>query len=269
MSKSTAIAWTQHTWNPWLGCQKVSDGCKFCYAARDFDRYALGQFREVHKSKTRFRQPLTWPEPGLVFTCSWSDWFIEQADEWRDEAWDIIKRTPHLTFQILTKRPERIAGCLPDDWGIDGYPNVWLGVSVENQATANERIPLLVKVPARVRFLSVEPLLERINLLPVFGQITPKCIDWIIVGGESGNSTGKHLYRECRLEWICKVGLDAMNTGAALFVKQMGSHIAKEMHFRRDPHGKDFEQFPPELQVRQYPDYDKRTTIKSTTIEGV
>lgn len=253
MSKSTAIAWTEHTWNPWLGCEKVSAGCKFCYAARDFDRYkAFGPFREVHRSKTRFRIPLAWKEPALVFTCSWSDFFIQQADEWRDEAWDIIRRTPHLTYQVLTKRPERIPGCLPDDWGIAGYPNVWLGVSVEDQATAQERIPALMKVPASVRFLSVEPLLEEISLASIIRDLAA-IPDWWIVGGESGNTIGKHRYRPCHLAWINKVCMDARQFDAALFVKQMGSFIAKELRFKSDPHGKDFLQFPPEFRVREYP----------------
>jgi protein gp37 len=103
------------------------------------------------------------PQPKFIFTCSWSDFFITEADAWRAEAWEIIRRTPEFTYLILTKRPDRIARCLPADWG-DGYPNVWLGTSAENQKYADQRIPELLKVPAAKRFLSLEPLLGPINL---------------------------------------------------------------------------------------------------------
>jgi protein gp37 len=120
-----------------------------------------------------------WADGQMVFTCSWSDWFHEGADEWRDEAWAIVKARPGIHFQILTKRPENIADRLPADWG-EGYPNVWLGTSVESQKYADIRIPLLEAVPAKLRFLSMEPLLEKVVLPPGAN------LDWIIVGGESG-----------------------------------------------------------------------------------
>jgi protein gp37 len=163
MGEKSAIEWTQNTWNPWQGCRKVSPGCKFCYMYRDKIRYGQDPTIVVRSSPATFNAPLKWKEPALVFTCSWSDWFVEEADSWRDEAWDIIRRTPHLTYQVLTKRPERIANHLPADWG-DGYPNVWLGTSVESQKYGMERIPLLQKIPAAVRFLSCEPLLGPVNL---------------------------------------------------------------------------------------------------------
>ena len=107
MAIQSKIQWTNATWNPWHGCKKVSPGCKFCYMYRDKERYNQDP-TTVLKSKTKFNAPLQWNEPKLIFTCSWSDWFIEEADQWRAEAWKIIKNTPHHTYQILTKRPERI-----------------------------------------------------------------------------------------------------------------------------------------------------------------
>ena len=182
------IQWTMHTWNPWQGCRKVSEGCKFCYMFRDMIKFGKNP-NHVHRSAVgTFNKPLNWKEPALVFTCSWSDWFIEEADEWRDDAWAIIKRTPHLTYQILTKRPERIAQCLPENWG-DGYPNVWLGVTVENQK-AVERISHLAQIPSVVRFLSVEPLLEEVHIPESLMQK----LQWVIVGGESGNDVGLYRY---------------------------------------------------------------------------
>lgn len=122
MSKSSFIEWTQATWNPWHGCIKVSEGCRYCYMYRDKTRYGQNP-KIISKSKTTFDDPLKWAEPQLIFTCSWSDWFIDAADDWRDEAWEIIRKSPHHTFQILTKRPERIADHLPSDWGA-GWDNV-------------------------------------------------------------------------------------------------------------------------------------------------
>lgn len=135
MGTNSAIEWTTHSWNPWQGCRKVSAGCKFCYMYRDKKRYGQDPETVVRSKNPTFNKPIkttkhidlthvslnqdgsmglggyeettwAWPDGGMVFTCSWSDWFIEEADEWRDEAWDIIRQRPGLTFQILTKRPE-------------------------------------------------------------------------------------------------------------------------------------------------------------------
>lgn len=196
MGENTNIAWATHSWNPWQGCHKVSAGCAHCYMFREKERYGQ-EPTDVHRSAPKtFDQPLRWLRkftinwPDLIilphdriFVCSWSDFFIVEADPWRDEAWRIIKACPTFTFQILTKRPERIAECLPADWGTHGYPNVWLGVTTENQATADARIPLLLDVPARLRFVSAEPLLEPVWLLPWLGADK---IGWVIAGCESG-----------------------------------------------------------------------------------
>ncbi|MDP9961663.1 DUF5131 family protein [Chryseobacterium lathyri] len=128
--EKTKIQWTEATWNPWHGCKKVSPGCKFCYMYRDKDRYGQDPTM-VLKSKMTFKQPLKWKDPQLIFTCSWSDWFIEEADAWRNEAWGIIRKTPQHTYQILTKRPERIKDNLPDCF--NELNNVLIGVSVESQ----------------------------------------------------------------------------------------------------------------------------------------
>lgn len=131
MGKHTGIAWAECTWNPWRGCTKISAGCDHCYMYRDQARYGQDP-RVVTRSKTTFRDPFRWKTPKRIFTCSWSDFFHGSADPWRDQAWDIIRQTPHHTYLILTKRPGRIPRHLPSDWG-DGWPHVWLGVSVESQ----------------------------------------------------------------------------------------------------------------------------------------
>lgn len=116
MGKNSGIEWTDHTWNPWQGCLKVSPGCKQCYMYRDKKRYGQDPMVVVRSKPGTFRKPLQWKQPAKVFTCSWSDFFIEQADNWIDDAWNIIRQTPHLTYQILTKRPENIKDRLPEDW---------------------------------------------------------------------------------------------------------------------------------------------------------
>lgn len=206
MGSFSEIEWTEATWNPWHGCQKVSPGCAHCYMYRDKTRYGQDPSR-VMLGKTTFDLPLKWKEPKLIFTCSWSDFFIAEADLWRSEAWEIIRSTPHHTYQILTKRPERIVDHLPKDWPL---PNVWLGVSVENPRFYS-RIAILRETPAPVRFLSLEPLLAPMPNLPLEG------ISWIIVGGESGPHS-----RPMKPEWACDIRDQCVRVGIPFFFKQWG-----------------------------------------------
>ncbi len=127
--QKTVIGWTNYTHNFWTGCQKVSTGCKFCYMHRMLEGKGKNPNRVVKANNKSFAAPFFDKKPKMIFTCSMSDFFIEEADLWRIDAWRIIKETPWHTWQILTKRPERIRECLPDDWGENGYPNVWLGVT--------------------------------------------------------------------------------------------------------------------------------------------
>ncbi len=162
----TNISWTKYSYNPWIGCFKVSAGCKNCYFYRDSKRYGNDP-KEIRITKpATFNAPLKWArkDPGLVFVSSWTDFFLAEVDqEIREKVWDIIRTTPQNTYQILTKRPENILEMLPGDWGY-GWPHVWLGVSVENQEMADLRIPQLLDVPAQIHWLSIEPLLGPIEL---------------------------------------------------------------------------------------------------------
>src|SRR5688500_2786405 len=126
--EKTKIQWTDATVNFWTGCTKVSDGCKFCYMYRDKERLRKDPKTVLRTSDEIFYKALKWKDAKRIFTCSWSDFFIKDADEWRKDAWDVIRKTQHHQWQILTKRPERIKECLPEDWG-GGWDNVWLGVS--------------------------------------------------------------------------------------------------------------------------------------------
>jgi protein gp37 len=203
MGITTGIEWADATWNPWYGCQKVSPGCKLCYMFRDMKRYGRDP-RVVQRAKpATFDAPLKWKDPLRVFTCSWSDFFIEEADAWRGEALEIIRATPRHTYQILTKRIDRVGG----DWG----PNIWLGVSVENRA-AKHRIDVLREIKvAGLRFLSIEPLLEDIGHLDLRG------IGWVIVGGKSGPGA-----RLTNPNWIRSIRNQCQAAKVRFFFKQWG-----------------------------------------------
>jgi protein gp37 len=206
MGRTSSIEWTEATWNPWHGCSRVSPGCAHCYMYRDKRRYGQDPSLVV-RSRTMFDAPTKWKQGRMVFTCSWSDFFISDADAWRKEAWEVIRQTPQHTYQILTKRPDRIVDCLPAGWP---FPNVWLGVSVENPRFYG-RIEALRNVSASIRFLSLEPLLTRLPLLPLNG------VSWVVVGGESGPGC-----RPIKADWIREIRDQCERAHAAFFFKQWG-----------------------------------------------
>lgn len=210
MGETTAIAWTDHTFNPWWGCERVSPGCQHCYAETFAKR--TGHAVWGKQSDRRFFGDKHWAEPlkwnreaesagvqSLVFCASMADVFEDRPDlvEHRQRLLDLIDQTPHLVWQLLTKRPENVLPMTEHHWW--GYfpSHVWIGTTVENQGRANARIPHLLTIPAAVRFLSCEPLLDPVNLDPWIFQsrYTERkpdapgfhpVIDWVIVGGESG-----------------------------------------------------------------------------------
>ncbi|MGB8494025.1 MAG: DUF5131 family protein [Candidatus Acidiferrum sp.] len=200
MNRLSKISWTQFPWNPWWGCQKCGAECQHCYIDRNLRKHHLDAFAADGPYRTQtLNDPYTWQREldnlnrhapvqqyARVFTCSHGDFFDRRVDNrgWRGEAWQVIRSTPNLVYLVLTKRPERIANHLPQDWG-EGYKNVWLGTSVGCNATLG-RIDHLRKVPVHpeaVRFLSCEPLLE--DIAP---RINLDGIGWLIVGGESGDN---------------------------------------------------------------------------------
>jgi protein gp37 len=211
MGKTSAIEWTDATWNPWYGCIKVSAGCRNCYMYRQQQRYG-GNPSDVRRSKTRFYGPMKWADGREIFTCSWSDFFIDTADPWRPEAWDIIRQTPHHTYLMLTKRPERIKDHLPMIWP---WAHVYLGVSIESQAYL-WRADVLRGIPAAIRFLSCEPLLEDLGTLDLSG------IGWVIVGGESGPTV-----RPMAASWVRSIRDQCVAAGVPFFFKQWGGRTPK------------------------------------------
>lgn len=240
--KKSNIQWTNYTWNPWQGCRKVSPGCKYCYMYRDKAIYGQNA-KTVVRSKTVFNAPLKWKIGELVFTCSWSDWFIQEADEWRDEAWDIIKQTPQHTYQILTKRPERIKEHLPEYF--DDLDNVWVGVSIESEEQM-VRLEYLKDLSC-ITFASFEPLLG-----PIKWDEKMDGLDWCVIGGESGNDNGEHKHRRMELEWMRNLINGARSNNVPCFVKQLGTYQYKQLGLK-DRHGGYVEEFPEEFKVREYP----------------
>lgn len=215
MATSSNIEWTEQTWNPTTGCTKVSAGCKHCYAevmAHRLQAMGASGYQnnfELTLQPSRINQPLLRKKPTIYFVNSMSDLFHEGVpDSYLDMVFDVIERTPQHTYQILTKRAER----LPQYFATRPCPqNVWLGVSVEDKKHGLTRIDYLRQVNAHIRFLSVEPLLEDVGKLNLID------IHWVIVGGESG-----HRARPMKPEWAESIRDQCEDAGVAFFFKQWG-----------------------------------------------
>lgn len=271
MGSNTKIEWAHHTFNPWIGCEKVSDGCKFCYAEQMDHRFGgkrWGRYgRRTRTSEAYWKQPLKWnakaEKEGVryrVFCASMADVFELDPDvtDWRKELFQIIEATPNLDWLLLTKRPQFISILTPEHWDDVNWPhNVWVGTSVENQEAANSRIHHLLKVPAPVRFLSVEPMLGPVDLndleTPIDSHIwmypgigtyelanTPddqfygRGVDWVICGGESGAKA-----RPLNASWVWKLKEQCSLANVPFFFKQWGEWMP-QMPVRLDeiPQGK-------------------------------
>lgn len=243
MADKTNISWTDSTFNPWWGCTKVAPGCDHCYAEVLDHRLGGNHWGPGTTPRTmadaNWMKPLRWQRqaeadglPRKVFCGSMCDWASNDAPEGqRDRLWQLIRDTPMLTWQLLTKRAPNIVKCLPDDWG-DGWPHVWLGVTVEDRKNGLPRIDHLRKVPAAVRFLSVEPLLEDLDIFNLDG------IDWVIVGGESGPKA-----RPMHRGWVYNVWLSCIFSDVPFFFKQWGgrkdkggSLLADRIEVKQWPH---------------------------------
>lgn len=319
---STGIEWTDATWNPVTGCDKISPGCKHCYAEGVANRFwakqyppvptiASGEpdgrdrrFTDVMTHEDRLDQPLRWKTPKKVFVNSMSDLFHEDVpDEFIDKVFAVMALAPKHTFQILTKRADRMrayfergpmgammaedvllqkiagAGTMGHGWPL---PNIWLGVSVENQEYADKRIPLLLQTPAAKRFVSYEPALGPVDFdsthesdpceSSFLGGIAGEriydgqacAVDWVIVGGESGPGA-----RAFDIAWARSVVQQCKAAGVACFVKQLGSnaqeYLTPQQSLSDEPTGKlwklvlasskggDMEEWPTDLRVREFP----------------
>ena len=313
----TKIQWTNETWNPVTGCTKVSQGCKHCYAERDFPRvYAKTgrKFVDIALHQDRLDKPLRWTKPRMIFVNSMSDLFHEDVpDSFIDQVFAVMALCPQHTFQVLTKRPERMreyasklrerslevaqravwlgiwddpeAAAADTVSALDaGFaPNVWLGVSVEDQATANVRIPLLLETPAAIRWISYEPALgpidfggkwsKQVGRKAIGGPVPPNFysfLNWIVVGGESGPGA-----RPFDIEWARSTVRQCKATRTPVFIKQLGAKpwvdIEPDLYGAgwpnhvginrttgclalRDRKGGDPSEWPTDLRVREWPE---------------
>jgi len=214
MAQNSTIEWTEATWNPVTGCTKISPGCKFCYAERMANRLkAMGQKRYRNGFRLTLQPdaldvPLRWKRPRMIFVNSMSDLFHKDVPTmFIQKCFAVMQQAKQHTFQILTKRPERTAELAKS---LNWPDNIWMGTSVEN-ADYTSRIHNLRKVPARIRFLSVEPLLGPIPRLPLSG------IHWVIVGGESGPGA-----RPMKQEWVTQIRDRCEKFNVPFFFKQWG-----------------------------------------------
>jgi len=287
MGKNSSISWTHHTFSPWWGCVEVSPACDECYARVlanrwGFDVWGKDAPRRFFTDK-HWNEPLKWDaaaakagERHRVFCASMADVFEDRRDLdiWRLRLYTLIEKTPNLDWMLLTKREKAIRKLLPFQWTMSPRPNVWLGVTAENQRRAEERIPALLEVPAVVHWVSAEPLLSHINFEPwiagykhdvthdrhdapdgarVGGEVRSgdqwfreKGIDWVIVGGESG-----HHARRMDPEWANDIRRQCSGKVAYHF-KQKGRVLAGELKCK-DREGKDLSEWPKEFQVQEFP----------------
>lgn len=213
------------TWNLWHGCHKISPGCQNCYVYRQDGRHQLDS-RRVFRTK-QFDLPLRrdrqgeytlTPQDGMVYTCFTSDFFLEEADPWREEAWAIIRQRSDLQFLFITKRIHRFWDCIPSDWH-SGYPHVHIGCTVEDQPRADSRLPLFLAAPITHRFVVCEPLLEKIEL----SSYLSAAIEEVVVGGESGPRA-----RVCDYRWVLQIRDQCQRAGVPFHFKQTGARFRKD-----------------------------------------
>lgn len=294
----TTIQWTNKTWNTVTGCRAISAGCKNCWAKKLHEmrhtaylnghqmpeQYAV-PFEQVLTHPERLQEPLRWRSPQKVAVVLGGDLFHEDVpDTFIVSVFAVMARAKQHTFQVLTKRAERMLNLVgfyrasgPPPFsqrvvraaGVDELPwplpNVWLGVSVEDQRAADERIPLLLQTPAAVRWISAEPLLGPLELWPAYHALGTRrpldVLDWVVVGGESGPKA-----RPCNVEWIRSIVQQCQAASVPCFVKQLGANRACYEFYCIDPDhlcglekindrkGGDPSEWPEDLRVRQYPE---------------
>ncbi len=272
-SRITGQLFPGYTFNPWTGCTKVSAGCAHCYAetlSKRWGKDIWGDQPRVKTSASYWKQPLKWNKEAeltnvrrKVFCASFADVGEDRQElaHYRAELMALIEDTPMLDWLLLTKRPENLVGMFQGPrWTVSitnplGWPlNVWVGTSVEDQAAADERIFELMKVPARIHFLSVEPMIGPVDLSEELqaieigmekdgkGNRAPELggtLDWVIIGGESGTRA-----RRMQTAWAADLIQQCLNAGVAVYMKQMGGYPDK---------GEDLGAMPEELRVRQWP----------------
>ena len=262
MSKNSAIEWTDATWNPVRGCTKVSPGCSHCYAETFAERFRgvpghpYEQGFDLRLVPEKLNEPLRWRSSRMVFVNSMSDLFHQDIpDEFIESAVNVMRRGDWHTFQVLTKRSDRLASLLKTKLrDAASCPHIWWGVSVENRRHGLPRIEHLRSVEASVRFLSIEPLLEDLGVIDLSG------IHWVIVGGESGVGA-----RPIKREWVVSLKNQCLSASVPFFFKQWGG-VRKSQNGRR-LQGRTYSEFPPIVR-RPMPSGNLASTALVTPVDG-
>ena len=213
-------------WNPWHGCTKISPGCRYCYVYRQDAMYGAQTASSLCRKTGNFNLPLKKKRDGsykipsgkIVFTCFTSDFLLEDADPWRPECWDMMRRRSDCLFYFFTKRIDRLEACLPTDWG-DGYENVLIGCTVENQAMADRRLPIFQTLPIRHKSIIMAPLLERVDISPYLNHE----IEEVSVDGESGVYA-----RPCDYDWVLDLRRQCVEHDIPFCFHQTGAHLVKD-----------------------------------------
>ena len=209
-------------WNPWRGCRKCSDGCLHCYihkgdAKRNVDTSDIIRTDDFDKPVQKLKNGQYKMKSGMVYVCFSSDFLIEEADEWRKACWDMIREREDCTFLFLTKRIERFMDCAPDDWN-DGYDNVVIGCTIENQKNADRKLSVFRSLPIRHKCITAQPLLEAIHIEPYLDDI-----ELVVVGGESDAQA-----RPLDYDWVLNIREQCLRKNVSFEFRQCGTHFIKD-----------------------------------------
>lgn len=210
-------------WNPWRGCRKYSEGCRYCYIhkgdrKRGIDTSQIVKTGQFYAPAVRTKSGEYKMKPGqLVYLCFSTDFLVEEADGWRKECWEIIKERSDLHFLFLTKRIERFLDCIPEDWG-DGYENVTAGCTVENQTRADERLSIFGKLPIKHRNIICQPMIGEIDLEPYLEHV-----ELVVAGGESDPNA-----RPLNYDWVLKMRDQCIRHHVDFEFRQCGTHFIKD-----------------------------------------
>ncbi|MCT4612096.1 MAG: phage Gp37/Gp68 family protein [Clostridia bacterium] len=209
-------------WNPWRGCKRVSEGCKYCYIHKGDYKKGINteniiKTDDFYKPIEKLKNGSYKIKKGIVYVCFSSDFFIEEADEWRKECWKMIKERSDLTFLFLTKRITRFYDCIPEDWN-EGYDNVVICTTVENQKNADERLSFFSKLPIRHKCITAQPLLENINIEKYLDDI-----EIVVVGGESDYNA-----RPLNYDWVLNIRKQCINKNVEFEFRQAGTYFIED-----------------------------------------
>ena len=221
-------------WNPWHGCHKISAGCKYCYVYREDAAFGTSTPTSEVRRTASFNLPIRrdrrrqWKfPPGTEFAlCLTSDFLIEEADEWREDIWEMIRQRRDCSFFFITKRIDRLSQCLPADWD-DGYDHVGIGCTVENQDRADYRMPIFLSLPIRHRLVIVAPMIERVDLRE---YLDPSLVEEVSVGGESGRYA-----RPLDFRWVLDMQAQCREAHVPFCFHQTGSYLIKDGRYYHIP----------------------------------